>query len=245
MKLPEIKTYVVYHDKDYVLYGKNLWSEDHYYMVQPNLNTVQPDIKYECWKGNKIPVINPSVDRDIDPNAARNFCDYLKSLPLEDIPENIIKQYLAIMMYRMLLGISDCCNRNVLVVGQILYSVDENVINKKEMDVLFPENATKKGPHFFERPSNSKARASNSKARASNSKAKASNSKARASNSRIYSPWVYAVSGEFMATLGKWFVCHKEYCLELLDGWKEKLRGDYSDLLERLSQMRQKIKEEM
>jgi len=53
---------------------------------------------------------------------------YLRLTPWETIPLALIRQYLAIVLFRHWLGISDTCHRNILQRGDRLWSVDETVM---------------------------------------------------------------------------------------------------------------------
>jgi hypothetical protein len=64
--------------------------------------------------------------------ASKIFQEYLrlKEGAWESIPEAMVKEYLAILLFRQVLGASDTCHRNILQKGSALWSVDESVSGK-------------------------------------------------------------------------------------------------------------------
>ena len=64
-------------------------------------------------------------------NDSRIFADYLKRFENnQNIPEEMKKQYLAALLFRTWLGVSDTNHRNLLVANNQLFSVDETVTGR-------------------------------------------------------------------------------------------------------------------
>lgn len=98
---------------------------DKYYILMEDLShgwTTQPAKK----KDQDITIIKSGDEF----NASKIMQEYLHLTKFENVSESMVKQYLAILMMRQVLGSSDTCNRNVLQRGDRLWSVDECVSGK-------------------------------------------------------------------------------------------------------------------
>lgn len=112
---------------------KNAWSElrpldtrmceykGHYYILMKSLDNGWTTTT-KTWRGEEITtIVNGS-----DINHSKMFQDYLKiHSNWTTIDSTVVQQYLAILLYRQVLGITDTCNRNVLERANGLYSIDE------------------------------------------------------------------------------------------------------------------------
>ncbi len=100
-----------------------------------------------------------AVDRGKCINASK-YLDGYGSKTWPEPTDDFMKQYMAVLFFRKTFGISDTNNRNIVVVGDAVYSVDETVmLQKLEQPSLFGRSINKfvrrwvgewidpKGPH--------------------------------------------------------------------------------------------------
>lgn len=99
---------------------------DKYYVLMPDLSEgTYQETSTTTWKDQPIVVVKSG------PNSPKMFIEYLQATPWNNIPENVIQQYLAILLFRAWLGISDTNHRNIMIKGDKVYSVDEMVVGKE------------------------------------------------------------------------------------------------------------------
>lgn len=166
---------------------------DKYYILMEDLScgwTTQPAKKKDrvTKQDTSITIIKSGSDFD----ASKIMQEYLRLLTkFDDVPESMVKQYLAILMMRQVLGSSDTCNRNILQCGDRLWSVDECVSGKPLMVLI---------AH---------------------------------------------ITKSLKDQLAKWFVVHRQWCLDLLQTWQAVHLAPYlhRDITDRFDYVRQKVNE--
>jgi len=106
-----------------------LMYQDKYYVLMPDLSEgtfTGPS----TWKGQVITVVKST------PTSSKMFSEYLQDTPWDKIPENVIRQYLAVLLWRTWFGVGDTNHRNIMIKGDIIYSVDEMVVGKEGMSFV-------------------------------------------------------------------------------------------------------------
>jgi hypothetical protein len=163
---------------------------DKYYILMEDLShgwTTKPAKKKDrvTKQDNDITIIKSGEDVD----ASKIMQEYLRLTKFEDVSESMVKQYLAILMMRQVLGSSDTCNRNILQRGDQLWSVDECVSGKPLMVLI---------AH---------------------------------------------ITKSLKDQLSKWFVAHRQWCLDLLQTWQSVPLAPYlhRDITDRFDYVRQKV----
>lgn len=90
------------------------------------LNIMDDLTTAECeWNNQKIAVLKPSTA----PKTCKTFQEYLRQTKTALSPE-VIRQYLCVILFRQFWGISDTCNRNIIIRDELVYSIDELVCGK-------------------------------------------------------------------------------------------------------------------
>jgi hypothetical protein len=159
---------------------------DKYYILMEDLShgwTTQSAMKKET----PITIIKSGTAHD----DSRIMQEFLRTVHWSDIPESMVKDYLAILMMRQLLGSSDTCNRNILQRGDQLWSVDE-CVSGKPLTVLIAH-----------------------------------------------------ITKSLKDQLSQWFVKHRQWCLDLLQTWKNVQLTPYlhRDIADRFAHVEQKVNE--
>lgn len=104
-----------------------------YYILQPGLETGVPTQIKRVKNGKEITIRMP--DKDV--RASKHFQDYLEhQVDWSDIPQSVKADYVTVLLFRQVLGLTDTCNRNVFIrLGHEVYSIDETHTGR----VLRPE----------------------------------------------------------------------------------------------------------
>jgi hypothetical protein len=113
-----------------------------YFIRMQDLSDSRRPLHQREWRGTMIPIMGPSPEQRKLPNAPKPweygsmmFQDWLEQFPesqwSSSIPLDVRRQYIRIILYRAIFGVSDTNNRNIFVVKNpetgetTLYSVDE------------------------------------------------------------------------------------------------------------------------
>jgi hypothetical protein len=96
-----------------------------FYILMPDLS-VGWGTKSAEKQGQPITILKSGEGQE----CSKIMQEYLRLEVWDRIPDSMIREYLAVLMFRQVLGISDTCNRNVLQRGQEIWSVDECVSGK-------------------------------------------------------------------------------------------------------------------